>query len=927
LKENFSKNGSDRRVPEIPDHEVIRKIGQGSYGEVWLARGVTGSYRAVKLVWRADFEDERTFEREFEGIRKFEPVSRNHRGLVDILHVGRNREEGFYYYVMELGDDVVGGRDINEIEYEPRNLRTDTQRRGRLSAEECREIGETLAEALGYLHASGLTHRDIKPSNVIFVDGVAKLADIGLVAAHGQRTFVGTEGFVPPEGPGSARADIYSLGMVLYEISTGKDRMQFPEVPDDLRDDEDGKMWRALNDVVCRACEPDAKNRYANAEGMGEDLRRVAKGKPPVRSKGRMAFALGCFGVLFLALGISYVKSGGEDFFFGMGSQSAQEVGVEEVEGLGVEEEGAAFAGLQEERAMNLGSVKITSQPEGAFIYHRGEVIGITPHTEPDLPPGPTTFTLVQDGFREVTVEVTVAAGGQKVIAKKLEYWWPPKEGVPWQNGLGMDFIPTGGKHVSALPVQWLDYHAYLDYHGKAFEGMRQSYLLPDRGRNAPRGTEIVMVTEKNAVRFAEWLLERERQSGFLGSEHHYNVERVRDVPMVENSDGEEMFAFRLSVQTLHYGGVRMTSEPMGARVYAADSGRYVGRTPVDLRRQLVGNLKFEFRLEGHSREVVSADVKADKIVDLHVQMEPSAGVVFGAPWQNHLNMRFVPMGDIMVAVWPTRIRDWQVYANDTGVRMPTPPFPQGPSEPVAAVSRNDAEAFCRWLTEVERAAEFINEDHEYRLPTDHEWSLAVGLDEPPGKEPYQLDGLDTVSFPWGMEWPPPEGAGNYADESAPDIVRQSGGVIDGYNDGYSYTSAVGSFKPNALGLYDMGGNVWEWVSDSYGGSSGVASEWAVCRGGSWADSRRDVLLSSMRNIFEPDFRGETNPPGGEPMVYGLYGFRVVLARVEESSEEEPPAIAPGVLAGDDEEKDEEGLQIRGTGSLLLPGWQAREFE
>ena len=69
------------RAPEIPDHEMIRQIGKGSYGEVWLGRGVTGALRAVKVVSRADFEYDRTFEREFEGIKKFEPISRNHPGL------------------------------------------------------------------------------------------------------------------------------------------------------------------------------------------------------------------------------------------------------------------------------------------------------------------------------------------------------------------------------------------------------------------------------------------------------------------------------------------------------------------------------------------------------------------------------------------------------------------------------------------------------------------------------------------------------------------------------------------------------------------------------------------------------------------------------------------------------------------------------
>ncbi|HRQ89155.1 MAG TPA: hypothetical protein PLA50_10170, partial [Bacteroidia bacterium] len=66
-------------------------------------------YRAVKVVRREDFEYERTFEREFEGIQHYEKVSQDHPGLVDVLHVGRNDEAGYYYYVMELADDQTGG--------------------------------------------------------------------------------------------------------------------------------------------------------------------------------------------------------------------------------------------------------------------------------------------------------------------------------------------------------------------------------------------------------------------------------------------------------------------------------------------------------------------------------------------------------------------------------------------------------------------------------------------------------------------------------------------------------------------------------------------------------------------------------------------------------------------------------------------------
>src|SRR5512142_896780 len=79
----------------IPDHELIRIIGKGSYGEVWLARNALGAYRAIKIVHERTFRDRRPFEREFGGVQKFEPVSRLHEGLMDVLQVGRNVEEGY----------------------------------------------------------------------------------------------------------------------------------------------------------------------------------------------------------------------------------------------------------------------------------------------------------------------------------------------------------------------------------------------------------------------------------------------------------------------------------------------------------------------------------------------------------------------------------------------------------------------------------------------------------------------------------------------------------------------------------------------------------------------------------------------------------------------------------------------------------------
>ncbi len=274
--------------PVVPDFELLRRIGRGSYGDVWLARSITGKWRAVKIVYRDRFESGRPFEREFLGVRQFESISHQHPSHLRILHVGRPAEGGYFYYVMELADDstaspaMLADREagICPDTYQPHTLRTRLQSAGRMSAPEVLALGLRLAEALQHLHLARLIHRDIKPSNIVFVDGCPKLADIGLVtAAEASTTFVGTEGFVPPEGPGSIRADIFALGRVLYEAATGRDRLEFPGLPEGLEALPDRAQLMELNQVWLQACDPEPANRHASADDLAKDLLLVSAGK------------------------------------------------------------------------------------------------------------------------------------------------------------------------------------------------------------------------------------------------------------------------------------------------------------------------------------------------------------------------------------------------------------------------------------------------------------------------------------------------------------------------------------------------------------------------------------------------------------------------------------------------------------------------
>jgi WD40 repeat protein len=284
LADRVAAGGTPRSPVQVPDHQLLSCIGRGSYGEVWLARNVMGTYRAVKIVYRAAFEHARPFEREFNGIQKFEPISRSHDGFVDVLQIGRI--DDYFYYVMELADDVVSGQQIDPATYEPKTLRSQVQAKKPLAFEQCVELGLSLTTALGHLHGHGLIHRDIKPSNIIFVNGIPKLADIGLVAEQSEaKSFVGTEGFIPPEGPGTPQADIYSLGKVLYEMATGKDRHEFPTLPTLVGESATDTHFLELNSVVLKACQSDTRQRYQNAAQMREDLLLLQSGKSVKRAQ------------------------------------------------------------------------------------------------------------------------------------------------------------------------------------------------------------------------------------------------------------------------------------------------------------------------------------------------------------------------------------------------------------------------------------------------------------------------------------------------------------------------------------------------------------------------------------------------------------------------------------------------------------------
>ena len=209
-------------------------------------------------------------------------------------------------------------------------------------------------------------------------------------------------------------------------------------------------------------------------------------------------------------------------------------------------------------------------------------------------------------------------------------------------------------------------------------------------------------------------------------------------------------------------------------------------------------------------------------------------------PFVNSLGMKFVPVEitvgptswqNVLFSVWETRVGDFAAFVEaskgsyrykdggtpygwdggkwkqKSGASWKNPGFSQTDAHPVTCVSWEDAGKFCAWLTEKERASGKIGQQDTYRLPTDHEWSCAVGIGdrEDASKTPKEKDMKIADVYPWNGgkgTWPPPKGAGNYSgQETKGKFVK----MIDGYDDGYVTTAPVESFEANVNGQVRTG--------------------------------------------------------------------------------------------------------------------------
>lgn len=262
-------------------YEIIEKIGNGGMATVYKAKDlVLKRYVAVKIL-REEYTTDNEFIKRF-NTEAESAASLTHPNIVSVYDVGK--EGNLYYIVMEL----IKGKTLKEIIVED----------GRMGWKWSVKIAKQIAQALETAHRNNIIHRDIKPHNIIITeDGTAKVTDFGIAKAVSNSTItafgttIGSVHYFSPEhargGYTDAKSDLYSLGVVLYEMVTGrvpfdadtpvsvalKHMQEKPVPPIELNP----AIPQSLNDLILKAMEKDPNMRYSTATEMIEDLDKILK--------------------------------------------------------------------------------------------------------------------------------------------------------------------------------------------------------------------------------------------------------------------------------------------------------------------------------------------------------------------------------------------------------------------------------------------------------------------------------------------------------------------------------------------------------------------------------------------------------------------------------------------------------------------------
>ncbi|MEM9281947.1 MAG: bifunctional serine/threonine-protein kinase/formylglycine-generating enzyme family protein [Verrucomicrobiota bacterium] len=782
-------------APLLSGYTIISLLGRGGMGAVY--RGLQDSLErevAIKLLppeLGQNPEFEARFQREAKSMAKL-----NHPNIVQIYDYGQT-SAGHHYIVMEF----VDGTDLHQLIHSQE-----------LTSEGALNAISQICDALEFAHSEGFVHRDIKPANMFITSkGILKVGDFGLAKLVEDETnfsareqmgltmtgvAMGTPHYIAPEQlqEGAAvdqRADIYSLGIMFYEMLTGEIPRGAVKSPSEKAKSLDVR----IDGVVFKAMESDPVERYQSAIDLRTDVdiirtspttpetteeaddARAAESSPPSASRKRLYLWAASVGVPFLLVGGLIVSLSLPD----------------------------------------KSDDSYPSQPENEItIVSREEPISAAPEkSTTSAPPAPigALHGLVYDQATERVIPISIPsswkswkfkeigsskAGGDS--AHKAFNWWAIKEdGTLFTRYNEKQMVGLGSTKAK---LKKYDHKVGVTVEGELITEPRAQYANHPEGNNyvdARMGGQFgIALTSEGDVRL--WPITT------LKSEYFQPPSDIlRDVAAIETSLPTAMVLSNKGVVTQWHSqkGIIQKFLTAGKDVIAIDSAislnrdgtlNTIGYTDLVLDSKVVdfryGSRILALKTEKEDWRIVQrSDSKHSSslalieafeatakgsIIDLEVnapldgyalviwlEESPDANgkvptqqflnttrsnstspVIRGAsvesPFINSLGMPFVPIPivggksdgkSLLFSAWETRVSDYQQFIEEhPDLEWLSPEFEQEPDHPAVRMPWPDAVAFCEWLTKRDREAGLLSDNEFYRLPTDHEWSCAAGI-------------------------------------------------------------------------------------------------------------------------------------------------------------------------------------------------------
>ncbi len=778
-------------------YHIERQLGQGGMGAVYLALDTRlGRRVALKVPHFTAADGTAVIERFRREARV--AASLDHPNLCAVYDV--DEVGGVHFFTMPFIEGTLLSLLI-EQPWPPRR-----------AAELVRQV----ALALSLLHRNGIVHRDLKPGNVMMRStGEPVLMDFGLARSYAAQSrrltaegaALGTPAYMSPEqvegdpkkiGPAT---DVYSLGVILYELLTGQVPFEGPPLavfaqvlnagpraPAEVCPELDAAI-----DGICRkamAKKPD--ERYADMNAFGAALVEYARRSEPAAAP----------------VGGTADRSGPEALTLSADPDQAV------APPSGSDRSAPDLLGTD-------GAPELLPRPAGDAI---------PPRDHPHAPRG--RLGLLAAG---VLVGALLAVGATTWLMLRNGEASPPKGAPPppvISKGAAERVLAEDGPPKRPPPQPVISLRLLKMDSVTVAAGESRTIKVRLQRPNCPGPVELRLAEPVEGVTLRNGLVPADRDEGSFDvvaaadAKRGERILRVRASAALAEATGE----LRLTIQAA--GLAKTTTNMLGMRLALIRKGRFkMGSPPGEVGRE--------------------ADEGPQRVVEITRDFYKAATEVTVGQFKQfvtatgHKTKAEVEGSGLGYPANQSKLEEGKFTWRNPG-------YKQADDHPVVLVSWNDAVEFCEWLSRVD--------GQTYELPTEAEWEYAARAGT-------------TTAYHSGDDPETLARVGNVADASA--RARFPGWTTIKGNDGYVFTAPVAKFRPNAFGLYDMHGNVWEWCQDWYDEDSYKNSSikdpqgpkngpLQVVRGGAWDDTPLNSRLANR-----------SHAPLGYRSSY--IGFRVVL--------------------------------------------------